>query len=68
MTTQTTPEAATRRLLPSTSRPPHTVEEVAARLRVSKMTVYRLIHDGELGHLRVGRSFRIPEPDRKSVV
>lgn len=37
-----------------------TVAEVAARLRVSKMTVYRLIHAGELPALRVGRSFRVP--------
>jgi excisionase family DNA binding protein len=39
-----------------------TVEEVAATMRVSKMTVYRLIHAGELESLRVGRSFRVPEP------
>lgn len=37
-----------------------TVAEVAARMRVSKMTVYRLIHAGELPALRVGRSFRVP--------
>lgn len=36
-------------------------EEVAAALRVSKMTVYRLIHGGELRAIRVGRSFRITE-------
>jgi excisionase family DNA binding protein len=33
--------------------------EVAQRLRLSKMTVYRLINDGELQAVRVGRSFRI---------
>lgn len=39
-----------------------TVEEIAARLRTSKMTVYRLIHAGQLpGVVRVGRTFRIPE-------
>ncbi len=38
-----------------------TVAEVAAALRVSKMTVYRLVHGGELPALRVGRSFRVPE-------
>ncbi|WP_409483831.1 helix-turn-helix domain-containing protein [Arsenicicoccus dermatophilus] len=38
-----------------------TVAEVAARLRVSKMTVYRLVHGGELPAVRVGRSFRVPE-------
>lgn len=38
-----------------------TVAEVATHLRVSKMTVYRLVHDGELaGVIRVGRSMRIP--------
>lgn len=37
-----------------------TVAEVAAELRVSKMTVYRLIHGGELAAHRVGRSFRVP--------
>ncbi len=38
-----------------------TVAEVAALMRVSKMTVYRLVHSGELGAVRVGRSFRVPE-------
>lgn len=39
-----------------------TVAEVAAVMRVSKMTVYRLVHGGELAAVRVGRSFRVPEP------
>ena len=38
-----------------------TVAEVASLMRVSKMTVYRLIHSGELPAVRVGRSFRVPE-------
>jgi excisionase family DNA binding protein len=38
-----------------------TVAEVASVMRVSKMTVYRLVHSGELGAVRVGRSFRVPE-------
>jgi excisionase family DNA binding protein len=38
-----------------------TVAEVAALMRVSKMTVYRLVHGGELPAVRVGRSFRVPE-------
>ncbi|MBM7791290.1 helix-turn-helix domain-containing protein [Tenggerimyces flavus] len=38
-----------------------TVAEVAAAMRVSKMTVYRLVHAGELPAHQVGRSFRIPE-------
>jgi excisionase family DNA binding protein len=36
-----------------------TVAEVAALMRVSKMTVYRLVHGGELPAVRVGRSFRV---------
>ena len=39
-----------------------TIAEVAAKMRVSKMTVYRLVHGGELPAVRVGRSFRVPEP------
>lgn len=38
-----------------------TVAEVAAQMRVSKMTVYRLVHSGELEAVRVGRSFRVSE-------
>ncbi|MEI6404615.1 MAG: helix-turn-helix domain-containing protein [Actinomycetes bacterium] len=38
-----------------------TVAEVAAVMRVSKMTVYRLVHNAELPAVRVGRSFRVPE-------
>lgn len=38
-----------------------TVAEVAALMRVSKMTVYRLLHSGELPAVRVGRSFRVRE-------
>ena len=38
-----------------------TVAEVAALMRVSKMTVYRLVHGGDLTAVRVGRSFRVPE-------
>ncbi|RLV50483.1 helix-turn-helix domain-containing protein [Nocardioides mangrovicus] len=40
-----------------------TVAEVAAVMRVSKMTVYRLVHNGELPAVRVGRSFRVSETD-----
>lgn len=38
-----------------------TVAEVAALMRVSKMTVYRLVHSGELPAVRFGRSYRVPE-------
>ena len=38
-----------------------TVEEIAKQLRVSKMTVYRLIETGEIDHIRVGRNYRVTE-------
>jgi excisionase family DNA binding protein len=38
-----------------------TVAEVAELMRVSNMTVYRLIEKGELPAVRFGRSYRIPE-------
>lgn len=46
----------------ASSTPPQflTVTEVAEVMRVSKMTVYRLIHAGELPAIRVGKSFRVP--------
>ncbi|MEP9362428.1 helix-turn-helix domain-containing protein [Nocardioides sp. CN2-186] len=40
-----------------------TVAEVAGMMRVSKMTVYRLVHNGEVPAVRVGRSFRVLESD-----
>ncbi len=40
-----------------------TIAEVAAVMRVSKMTVYRLVHNGELPAVRVGRSFRVTEKE-----
>ena len=40
-----------------------TVAEVASLMRVSKMSVYRLIHGGELQAVRFGRSFRVKEAD-----
>ncbi len=40
-----------------------TVAEVADLLRVSSMTVYRLIEAGDLRALRVGKSFRINTDD-----
>ena len=38
-----------------------TVAEVAATVRVSKMSVYRLIHGGQLEAVQFGRSFRVSE-------
>ncbi len=40
-----------------------TVAEVAKRLRVSNMTVYRLVNSGQLPAVRVGRGYRIREDD-----
>jgi len=40
-----------------------TVREVADTLRVSAMTVYRLINSGQLPAVRVGKSFRLREDD-----
>lgn len=37
-----------------------TVAEIAVQLRVSKMTVYRLVNDQELTSVRVRRSVRVP--------
>jgi excisionase family DNA binding protein len=38
-----------------------TVFEVAVILRVSKTTVYQLVHAGDLEAIKVNRSFRIPK-------
>jgi excisionase family DNA binding protein len=40
-----------------------TVAEVANQLRVSNMTVYRLVQAGDLPAVRIGRSYRIREDD-----
>jgi excisionase family DNA binding protein len=40
-----------------------TVAEVARALRVSNMTVYRLVNSGELPALRIGKSYRLREDD-----
>ena len=40
-----------------------TVNEVADLLRVSRMTVYRLIKDGQMKAIRVGRNYRLREDD-----
>ena len=40
-----------------------TVNEVAQVMRVSKMTVYRLIKQGELPAVRIGRGYRVREDD-----
>ena len=40
-----------------------TVAEVAAVLRVSNMTIYRLIKAGDVPALRVGKNYRIRSTD-----
>ena len=40
-----------------------TVSEVAASMRVSNMTVYRLIKAGHLAAIRVGKNYRIRHRD-----
>jgi len=40
-----------------------TVGEVARIMRVSNMTVYRLIRTGRIAAVRVGKNYRIPEDD-----
>ena len=40
-----------------------TVSEVAGVLRVSNMTVYRLINAGQMPAVRVGKAYRIREDD-----
>lgn len=40
-----------------------TVGEVANLMRVSNMTVYRLIKAGQLGAIRVGKNYRIRRSD-----
>ena len=45
-----------------------TVAEVAEMMRVSKMTVYRLVHGGDLPAVRVGRSFRVREEDANEYI
>lgn len=45
-----------------------TVAEVAEMMRVSNMTVYRMVHAGQLPAIRFGRSYRIPESAVEAVV
>ncbi len=40
-----------------------TVSEVADHMRVSNMTVYRLIKAGELPALQIGKNYRISSED-----
>jgi len=53
--TQAAPVADSDRLL--------TVKEVARRLQVCNATVYKLCDKGELAHVRILNSVRIPQAD-----
>jgi excisionase family DNA binding protein len=57
----------TARHLPNQSRRPRevylSVAEIATELRVSKMSVYRLIRDGTLPAGHVGHTLRVREKD-----
>lgn len=46
---------------PAAAAPPTylTVTEVAAELRVSRMTIYRMLEAGDLPGVRIGRSLRV---------
>lgn len=45
-----------------------TVQEIAGFMQVSKMTVYRLVRNGEIQAMRVGRSYRVPHDALKSYI
>ena len=38
-----------------------TVEDLQAALGIGRSMAYRLINDGSIGHMRVGRSIKIPK-------
>ena len=40
-----------------------TISEVAKRLRLHYMTVYRMIHDGRIAAVQIGQSWRISEAE-----
>ncbi|MDG0959592.1 helix-turn-helix domain-containing protein, partial [Bacillus paranthracis] len=46
----------------------YTTEEVAKRLKVSKLTVYDLIKKGELPSYRIGRQMRIDAADLEQYI
>jgi len=52
--------------LPIPDEPLFTITEVAEALRVSKMTIYRLVHSGELPAMRIGRSIRVPSANLRT--
>ena len=65
MTDETAPTQGSGGVTPLTPSLPGgkflTVAEVAGIVRLSKMSVYRLIHSGQLEAVQFGRSFRVTE-------
>ena len=45
-----------------------TVPEVAERLRMTTMTIYRWIEEGRLPALQIGKHYRIRESDLDAVI
>ncbi|WP_437773941.1 helix-turn-helix domain-containing protein [Arthrobacter sp. KNU40] len=45
-----------------------TIAEVAQALRVSRMTVYRLVNSHAIHAVRFGRSYRVPESAVESYI
>ena len=45
-----------------------TVAEVARTLRVSNMTVYRLLNSGQIPAVRIGRGYRVLEEDMRKYI
>ncbi|AVH61882.1 excisionase (plasmid) [Streptomyces dengpaensis] len=63
---QPAPAARQEPAQPDAPQPRHggrllTVAEVAVIMRSSKLAVYRLVHNGHLPAVRVGRALRVPE-------
>lgn len=45
-----------------------TVQEVAKHLKVSEITIYRLLKKGEIASYKVGKVWRIDEKDLKAYI
>jgi len=54
----------TKEILPQT----FTVQEVAKHLKVTEITIYRLLKKGEIIGYKVGDSWRIDEKDLKAYI
>ncbi len=44
------------------------VEELAEKLRVNKMTIYRWIKAGKLTALKIGKNYRIAETEVERII